>query len=93
VILEAGAAGIPVVAYRAGGIPEVVQSGITGLLVDPTPEALAAGCSALLSDEGKRDAMGRAARIQWSEHFTLERYRDEMIAALEEITSATSADH
>ena len=93
VILEAGAAGIPVVAYRAGGIPEVVQSGITGLLVDPTPAALAAGCSALLSDAEKRAAMGRAARIQWSEHFTLERYRDQMMAALEEIMSATSADH
>jgi glycosyltransferase involved in cell wall biosynthesis len=93
VILEAGAAGIPVVAYRAGGIPEVVQSGITGLLVDPTPAALAAGCSALLSDAEKRAAMGRAARIQWSEHFTLERYRDQMMAALEEIMSATTADH
>jgi glycosyltransferase involved in cell wall biosynthesis len=99
VILEAGAVGIPVVAYRAGGIPEVVQSGLTGLLVDPTPAALAAGCSALLSNAGTRDAMGRAARIHWRERFTLERYRDEMITALEEIgdtfkaACATSADH
>jgi glycosyltransferase involved in cell wall biosynthesis len=92
VILEAGAAGIPVVAYRAGGIPELVQSGITGLLVEASPAALAAGCSALLSDAGKRDSMGHAARIQWSERFTTERYRVEMIAALEEIMSATTAD-
>jgi glycosyltransferase involved in cell wall biosynthesis len=93
VILEAGAAGIPVVAYRAGGIPEVVQSGLTGMLVDPTPEALAAGCSALLSDTGVKDAMGRAARTQWSERFTLRRYQDQMITALEEISAgfATSA--
>ena len=91
VILEAGAAGIPVVAYRAGGIPELVQSGITGLLVEPSPAALAAGCSALLSDAGKRSAMGRAAQVQWSERFTTERYRDQMIAALEEIISATGA--
>jgi glycosyltransferase involved in cell wall biosynthesis len=91
VILEAGAAGIPVVAYRAGGIPELVQSEITGLLVEASPAALAAGCSTLLSDAGKREAMGRAARIQWSERFTTERYQVEMIAALEEIMSAASS--
>src|ERR1700736_162441 len=92
VILEAGAAGIPVVAYRAGGIPELVQSGITGLLVEPSPSALAAGCSALLSDVGKRVTMGRSARIQWAERFTTKRYREQMIAALDLIMSATSAD-
>src|SRR5205823_1775237 len=41
--LESMACGTPVVAIRDGGYPETVVDGETGLLVDPTPEALAAG--------------------------------------------------
>ena len=42
VILEAYSAGVPVLAYYAGGIPELVDDGRTGILVRPqTPEALA----------------------------------------------------
>jgi glycosyltransferase involved in cell wall biosynthesis len=80
-ILEAMAAGIPVVASRAGGNPEAVEDGETGLLVpEGDPGALASGILALLCDPSRADAMGRAARKRAMERFSLEG----MVAAVEE---------
>jgi len=60
--LEAMAAGRPVVASRVGGLAEVVDDGVTGLLVPPRdPEALAAALSALAVDPERRRAMGAHA--------------------------------
>jgi phosphatidyl-myo-inositol dimannoside synthase len=63
VFLEAMAAGLPVVACRAAAIPEVVENGVTGLLV-PTrsPEGLAGALEALTADPGRARAMGDAGR-------------------------------
>lgn len=59
VLLEASACGAPVAATTAGGIPEVVEHGRTGLLCPPRdPEALAGNISRLLED---RDAALRLA--------------------------------
>lgn len=64
-VLEAMAAGIPVVATRVGAIPSMVAEGETGLLVDVRdPHALAAALTALLRDTAGRRAMGRAARAR-----------------------------
>lgn len=84
VILEAYAAGVPVVAYRTGGIPEIVEDGRTGFLVPPAPEALADRITALV--RGGRVPLletGANARRLWSERFTVERYRSEVISLLE----------
>ncbi len=63
--LEAQAAGLPVVAFRTGGVPEVVADGETGLLVDPGDDAgFAAAVGRLLSDEALRARMGLAARAR-----------------------------
>src|ERR1700753_1855457 len=52
-----------VVASRVGGIPEVVDAGVTGLLVPPDdPASLADALNMLLRDPGRGDAMGLAAR-------------------------------
>ncbi len=60
VLAEAMAVGTPVVATRVDGLPEVVQDGVTGRLVEPGhPDELA---SAILDVLARRDAMGRAAR-------------------------------
>ena len=64
-VVEALAAGKAVVATRVGGLPEVVDHGRTGLLVNPDdPEGLSAAILSLLRDEGRRKEMGeRAARV------------------------------
>jgi len=63
VVLEAMASGLPIVATRAGGLPEVVEHGRTGLLVPVRdPEALADALDRLLRDEATRTAFGEAGR-------------------------------
>jgi glycosyltransferase involved in cell wall biosynthesis len=61
--LEAQAAGLPVVACRTAGVPEVVEDGVTGLLVPPGDDAAyAMALAGLLADPGRARAMGQAAR-------------------------------
>jgi glycosyltransferase involved in cell wall biosynthesis len=62
-VIEAMAAGLPVVVTRSGALPEIVEHGVTGIVVprgDVT--ALANAIGGLLADPAKRAAMGRAAR-------------------------------
>jgi glycosyltransferase involved in cell wall biosynthesis len=62
-IIEAMAVGKPVVATRAGGNPELVQDGETGLLIERTPEALAGALISILEDAHRRKRMGEAALL------------------------------
>jgi len=65
VLLEAMAAGLPVVASRVGGIVDVVEDGKTGLLVPPrNPQALADAIGRLVSDPPLRRRMGDAGRAK-----------------------------
>jgi len=62
-VLEALAAGVPVVATRVGGIPAAVEEGRSGLLVAPRDvPALSRALVSLIADAATRKAMGRAAR-------------------------------
>jgi glycosyltransferase involved in cell wall biosynthesis len=75
-VLEAMAAGLPVVASRVGGVPEQVTDGRTGLLVAPgDPDQLAAALGRLVDDGELRLRLGSAARARAEEAFDLEPFR------------------
>jgi len=72
-LLEAMAFGKPVVATAVGGVPEVVEDGVTGFLVPPhSPDALADALCHLIGDTELRLRMGFAGRKRYQDHFTPE---------------------
>ena len=73
-VLEAMAAGRPVVARRVGALPETVADGETGLLVpDDRPESVAAALESILGDPERAQAMGLAGRLRAETEFSPER--------------------
>ncbi|MGH9151958.1 MAG: glycosyltransferase [Acidimicrobiales bacterium] len=71
-VIEAGLAGLPVVAYRVAGLGEVVDDGVTGLLVPPGDmAALVDATRCLVADGRLRAQFGRRARIHCMERFEL----------------------
>lgn len=76
-VIEAMAAGLPVVATRVGGVPEAVLDGVTGLLVPPhDPLALSDAIRRLADDPGLRTRMGVAGRARATELFSLDSCAD-----------------
>jgi glycosyltransferase involved in cell wall biosynthesis len=83
-IMDAQALGVPVVATRTGGVPDLVEDGRTGLLVEPRdPEGLAAGILRMLRDGDLRSRCVRNAREKKESYdyrrmvaLTLDAYRE-----------------
>jgi glycosyltransferase involved in cell wall biosynthesis len=72
-VMEAMAAGLPVIGTAVGGVPELVESGVHGILVAPEdPGALAGAMRRLLDQPQTRLAMGEAARSRAGGAFSLE---------------------
>ncbi|TQS41328.1 glycosyltransferase family 4 protein [Cryptosporangium phraense] len=70
VLIEAAGCARPVVASRIGGIPDIVEDGVTGLLTPPgDPSAIADALISLLDDPSRRAAMGVTARSHVEQHF------------------------
>jgi glycosyltransferase involved in cell wall biosynthesis len=85
-IIEAMMAGLPVVATRVGGVPELVEDGVTGVIVPPRDsEALAAALRRLLADPGLRSRMGRAGKERAFRDFTEDRMARETEKLYEEL--------
>lgn len=71
-LLEAMAAGLPIVATHVGGNPEVVDDGVTGVLVPAgNPDRLAQALAEMWADPGRRVTMGRAGRERVEKHFSV----------------------
>ncbi len=91
-ILEAMAAGLPVVSCAVFGIPEAVCDGETGLLTPPGDvAALARSLATLLGDGALRRRMGESARARYQEMFTLERQVNDTSAIYRELATGARA--
>jgi len=87
-VIEAMAFGLPVVASRAGGLAEVVEDGVTGILVPPgDSKALAEAVCRLLRDPELRDRMGEAGRQRVLEKFTIDGIVSQTLAVYSSITN------
>jgi len=84
VAVEAGLAGLPVVASRVGGVPEVVEHDVTGLLVEPGDvDGFVAAVVGLLGDPDRRRALGEAARVRCGEGYSIERLAPRWVEVLD----------
>ncbi len=90
-VVEAMSAGMPVIASRVGGIPELVADGESGLLVEPDdPQSLADALLELARDAGRRSAMGAAGRKRVDQRFTWDRVAAQTLALYSDLL--TEAD-
>jgi len=90
VILEAYASSVPVVAFPAGGIPEILRDGETRFSVkSSTPDVLAEKILHAVSQEAMRATMAGAGHELWKAQFTVERYRKEIL----DVMAITAAPH
>jgi glycosyltransferase involved in cell wall biosynthesis len=91
-IIEAMMAGLPVVATKVGGVPELVENGVTGFLVPPKdPETLAQALQKLIEDPELRKRMGRAGREKALREFTLDRMLHETERVYREVLEEIKA--
>jgi glycosyltransferase involved in cell wall biosynthesis len=89
VMLEAFSAGVPVVAFPVGGIPEVITDGKTGFLVhERTAEALAARIREIIlpGHEPLQRVIAKARR-EWETKYTVDHYRKNITAVMEHLVS------
>jgi glycosyltransferase involved in cell wall biosynthesis len=86
VLLEAMQHSLPVVSTFEGGIPDIVDDGVTGFLVQQKDaEALADKLEILINNPELRKKMGEAGRRKYEEQFTLDKFENRLVEILEDI--------
>jgi glycosyltransferase involved in cell wall biosynthesis len=92
-LMDAQAVGLPIVATMAGGIPEIVEDGITGILVPPRdPAALATAVSRVLTDQALRRTLGEAGLRRAGERFDLADTVEGTLGVYRRVLSERAAD-
>ena len=81
-------AGVPVVASRVGGLPEVIEDGVNGLLAGNEPGAVDACVARLQADPAAAARMGERARRTIEERFTVERMVEDTLAVYRKVLNA-----
>jgi glycosyltransferase involved in cell wall biosynthesis len=85
VMIEAMACGTPVIAYRSGSVPEVIEDGVTGFIVDGEEEAIRAVCELPRLDR-------RTIRARFEERFTAVRMASAYEARYRELVAEAEAE-
>ncbi len=92
VFLEAMMFSKPVVGCRVGGMKEVIEAGVTGLLAEPgDAESLQAALAALLADPAKREAMGKAGRERFLNYYTRQTLVDRTLMFYREVLESSAS--
>jgi glycosyltransferase involved in cell wall biosynthesis len=91
-LMEAAACGVPAVAPAVGGIPELIEDGVTGLLFPPGNAAVLAKCLMRLhADRSLRARLGAQARAVAERRFDLSKIADQTVSYLQEVAATVGA--
>lgn len=89
-VMEYMEGGRPVASTRAGGVPELIDDGVHGFIVEPRdPEALAGAIARLLDDPERAKAMGARGRERWEQEFDIEVTTKRVEGIYSELVEAT----
>jgi glycosyltransferase involved in cell wall biosynthesis len=99
--LEAMACGVPAIATRVGGVSELIEDGVNGLLFDVgDTDAMATAAISLLQDPVRLEALSTAARKTAQDHFCAstiitryENYYRKVLASAELVSGSASTEH
>lgn len=83
-VIEAAYCGLPVVAVAEGGVIDNVLDGVSGRLVEATPEALAAAIRDVLGDPQRAREMGRRGKVEIASRYTWDRGAADLLSAIEQ---------
>ncbi|MEZ5398348.1 MAG: glycosyltransferase family 4 protein [Bryobacteraceae bacterium] len=86
-VISAMSAGVPVVASRVGGLKELIEHEVTGLLVENGVEPVESAARRLIDDEALSQRLAAAAFERYAGRYTLERLTDDTCAAYREFSS------
>jgi len=87
-LLESLASGTPVIGTRVGGVPDILEDGVTGYIVERSPSAVATGIVRLANNQQQLDDMSEAARKS-AEHRTWDRVAGDVERVYQNVRGST----